>query len=123
MIIKTTYNRWYRPISASGMGRRFIVVLGQCRWFLAVVHCGSLPKAQSRDPTDSNPVFDPSSSTSALLDGAGFNQAGLLQGQVLQVTLIPTSATCPMADVMLEDARFSPYISPSTAKALASKIT
>lgn len=32
--------------------------------------------------------------------------AGLtLQGQVLQVTLIPTSATCPMADVMLEDAR------------------
>ena len=48
------------------MGRRFIVVLGQCRWFLAVVHCGSLPKAQSRDPTDSNPVFDPSSSTTAL---------------------------------------------------------
>lgn len=27
-----------------------------------------------------------------------------LHGQVLQVTLIPTSATCPMADVMLDDA-------------------
>lgn len=27
-----------------------------------------------------------------------------LHGQVLQVTLIPTSATCPMADVMVDDA-------------------
>lgn len=30
-----------------------------------------------------------------------------LDGQVLRVTLIPTSATCPMADVMLDDAEIA----------------